>query len=109
MYKPTIAQIKKVRSSTEASLADCRKALTETNGDIDKAIILARTFADNRAQADGDIRQSRNDYFAEEKEFLDGLAKSFQVDSNIVQRCFAENYQDWADSPFDQSKVPLRR
>lgn len=38
----TIADIQKLRKMTGAGLADCKKALTEANGDIDKAIELVR-------------------------------------------------------------------
>ena len=38
----TIADIQKLRKMTGAGLADCKKALTEAEGDIEKAIELVR-------------------------------------------------------------------
>ena len=38
----SIADIQKLRKMTGAGLADCKKALTETEGDIDKAIEIIR-------------------------------------------------------------------
>ena len=38
----TIADIQKLRKMTGAGLADCKKALTEADGDIEKAIELVR-------------------------------------------------------------------
>jgi elongation factor Ts len=35
-------QIKELRETTGAGILDCRKALEETNGDLDKAIIILR-------------------------------------------------------------------
>ena len=38
----TAAQVKELRERTGAGMLDCKNALTETNGDMDKAIILLR-------------------------------------------------------------------
>ena len=38
----TIADIQKLRKLTGAGLADCKKALTEAEGNIDRAIELVR-------------------------------------------------------------------
>lgn len=38
----TIADIQKLRKMTGAGLSDCKKALTEANGDMDKAVELVR-------------------------------------------------------------------
>ena len=38
----TIADIQKLRKMTGAGLADCKKALTEAAGDMDKAVELVR-------------------------------------------------------------------
>lgn len=38
----SIADIQKLRKMTGAGLADCKKALTEADGDIEKAIELVR-------------------------------------------------------------------
>ena len=38
----TAALVKELREKTGAGMMDCKKVLTETNGDIDKAIDLLR-------------------------------------------------------------------
>ena len=38
----SIADIQKIRKMTGAGLADCKKALTETEGDFDKAVEIIR-------------------------------------------------------------------
>ena len=38
----SIADIQKIRKMTGAGLADCKKALTESDGDFDKAIEIIR-------------------------------------------------------------------
>lgn len=42
MYTPVAADVAKLRNTTGAGMMDCKKALTETNGDIDKAIEYLR-------------------------------------------------------------------
>ncbi len=37
VYKPDAASIKRLRDATNAPVMDCRKALTESNGDFEKA------------------------------------------------------------------------
>lgn len=38
----TAQQVKELREKTGAGMMDCKKALTETDGDMDKAIDLLR-------------------------------------------------------------------
>src|SRR5436309_2858576 len=38
----TAAQVKELRDTTGAPMMDCKKALTEANGDLEKAIIVLR-------------------------------------------------------------------
>ena len=38
----TAAQVKQLREVTGAGMMDCKKALTETNGDMDAAIAVLR-------------------------------------------------------------------
>ena len=38
----TAAQVKQLREVTGAGMMDCKKALTETNGDMDAAIEVLR-------------------------------------------------------------------
>ena len=39
----TMAEITKLRHLTQAGLMDCKKALAETNGDIEAAVEILRT------------------------------------------------------------------
>ena len=43
MAKITAAMVKELRESTGAGMMDCKKALTENNGDIEAAIDWLRT------------------------------------------------------------------
>ena len=38
----TAAQVKELREKTGAGMMDCKNALTEANGDIDKAMVIIR-------------------------------------------------------------------
>lgn len=53
------AQVKELRERTGAGMMDCKKALTETNGDMDKAIDYLRTkgIAKAAKKADRDTHQ----------------------------------------------------
>lgn len=54
MYKASLEDIKKLREETEASVADCREALTESLGDFEKALKILRTKALSRAEKKSD-------------------------------------------------------
>lgn len=41
-YKPSAADVKQLRETTQAGMMDCRNALVETRGDMDAAIKLLR-------------------------------------------------------------------
>ena len=41
-YKPTPAEVKQLRETTQAGMMDCKRALEETGGDIDAAVKLLR-------------------------------------------------------------------
>ena len=48
------AQVKELRERTGAGMMDCKKALTETNGDIDAAVELLRVRLGDKALKVGD-------------------------------------------------------
>ncbi len=52
-YKPTPAEVKQLRETTQAGMMDCKRALEETGGDMDAAVKLLRekgvAQADKRA------------------------------------------------------------
>ena len=41
-YKPTPAEVKQLREATQAGMMDCKRALEETEGDMDAAVKLLR-------------------------------------------------------------------
>ncbi|HEU4338198.1 MAG TPA: elongation factor Ts, partial [Nocardioides sp.] len=49
----TAADVKKLRELTQAGMMDCKKALTETDGDFDKAVELLRVKGAAKAAARG--------------------------------------------------------
>ncbi len=54
----TMAEITKLRNLTSAGLMDCKKALAETNGDIDAAVELLRQKGKAVAAQRGDRQAS---------------------------------------------------
>jgi elongation factor Ts len=41
-YAPTAAEVKKLRDATGAGMMDCKRALTDSEGDFDRAVDLLR-------------------------------------------------------------------
>ncbi|MCL8026630.1 translation elongation factor Ts [Nocardioides bruguierae] len=54
----TAADVKKLRELTSAGMMDCKKALTETDGDFDKAVELLRVKGAAKAAARGAEREA---------------------------------------------------
>jgi elongation factor Ts len=54
----TAADVKKLRELTQAGMMDCKKALTETDGDFDKAVELLRVKGAAKAAARGAEREA---------------------------------------------------
>jgi elongation factor Ts len=54
----TAADVKKLRELTQAGMMDCKKALTETDGDFDKAVELLRVTGAAKAAARGAERET---------------------------------------------------
>ena len=50
MANITAADVKKLRDITSAGMMDCKKALTEADGDFDKAIEILRTKGKAKAE-----------------------------------------------------------
>ena len=42
-YQPSAADVKKLREITQAGMMDCKRALVEADGDMDKAVEILRT------------------------------------------------------------------
>ena len=101
----TIADIQKLRKMTGAGLADCKKALTEADGDIEKAIELVRERGlaiaakrSDRETSNGCVLvksvdgfaamvavKCETDFVAAGKEFIDMTAEI--LDAAIAARC----------------------
>src|ERR1700712_6003469 len=60
----TAADIKKLRDATGAGMMECKKALTESEGDFDKAIEVLRIKGAAKAQARGETRTTSNGLIA---------------------------------------------
>ena len=54
----TAADVKKLRELTQAGMMDCKKALTEADGDFDKAVELLRVKGAAKAAARGAEREA---------------------------------------------------
>ena len=54
----TAADVKKLRDLTGAGMMDAKKALTETDGDFDKAIELLRVKGQAKAKSRGEEREA---------------------------------------------------
>lgn len=50
MVKVNLEQLKKIRNETQVSIADCRKALEETNGDYQKALLWLKKHGIEKAE-----------------------------------------------------------
>ena len=53
-YSPTAADVKALRERTGAGMMDCKKALVESNGDVEQAIEILRTKQGKRIQDRGE-------------------------------------------------------
>ena len=57
MVKVTASEVNKLRKTTGAGMMDCKKALTEANGDFDKAIEVLRKKGQKVARSNKSNRQ----------------------------------------------------
>ena len=92
----TAAQVKELREATGAGMMDCKKALVETNGDMDAAVEVLRKKGQAKAEKkasriaaegiclianDGDQKaavvevNSETDFVAQNEKFRDYVAK----------------------------------
>ncbi len=87
----TLDDIKKLRELTKAGIADCKKALTESNGNMDEAVKLIR----ERGQA---IAAKRTDRAAEEGCCLSGTNGNYAA--IVAVKCetdFVANNEDFVN------------
>jgi elongation factor Ts len=59
----TAQMVKELREKSGAGMMDCKKALTETNGDMEKAIDFLREKGIASAAKKGDRIAARSSYF----------------------------------------------
>ncbi|MDO8639618.1 MAG: translation elongation factor Ts [bacterium] len=59
MANVNLEQLKKLRKETEVSIADCRKALEETSGDYDKAVVWLKKHGIEKAAKKEDRQTSQ--------------------------------------------------
>ena len=69
----TAADVKKLRELTQAGMMDCKKALTEADGDFDKAVELLRVKGAGNALVE---LKSETDFVAKNEDFI---AKAQQI------------------------------
>jgi elongation factor Ts len=67
----TASQVKELRDMSGVGMMECKKALVETNGDIEKALDLLRANSSLKAEkkasrvaADGEVKVAQNDQFS---------------------------------------------
>jgi elongation factor Ts len=91
----TAAQVKELRDRTGAGIMDCRNALQETNGDVDKAVELLRVRLGDKALKVGD-REANEGTVAS---YIHGGGKVgvlVEVDSNTDFVARNEDFQSFA-------------
>ena len=72
----TAADVKKLRDLTQAGMMDCKKALTESEGDFDRAVELLRVKGAAKAAARGAERETAQNLIAEaQKRMANGGAR----------------------------------
>src|SRR5918994_16297 len=81
MTQPSMQQVKELRDRTQAGLNDCKSALTESGGDMEKAveIILKKGLAKSAKRAVIVEVNIQTDFAARNAEFLafaDSVAKA---------------------------------
>jgi elongation factor Ts len=76
------ADVKKLRDATGAGMMDCKKALTEANGDHDKAVEILRVSGQAKAAKRGAERSATNGLVA----FTDGALLQLGAETDFVAK-----------------------
>lgn len=127
MVKISAADVKSLRDQTGAGMMDCKKALKEAEGDIDKAIEILRKRGQKLAgkRADREAKEgvvvaktshNRNngviirlscetDFVAKNEDFID-LAKSI---ADIALKSLPESTEDLLALPYDNSLTVAKK
>ncbi len=78
----TAADVKKLRDATGAGMMDCKKALTEADGDHDKAVEILRVSGQAKAAKRGAERSATNGLVA----FTDGALLQLGAETDFVAK-----------------------
>ncbi len=78
----TAADVKKLRDATGAGMMDCKKALTEADGDYDKAVEILRVTGQAKAAKRGAERSATNGLVA----FDDGALLQLGAETDFVAK-----------------------
>jgi len=82
MAQITAADVKKLRDATGAGMMDCKKALTEADGDFDKAVELLRVAGRAKAAQRGADRAATNGLVAS----VDGALLQLGAETDFVAK-----------------------
>jgi elongation factor Ts len=86
------ADVKKLRDQTGAGMMDCKKALTEADGDQDKAIEILRVAGAAKAAKRGEEREASNGLVA----FSDGALVQLGAETDFVAK--SVDFQELAEA-----------
>ena len=128
----TAAQVKELREATGAGMMDCKKALTETNGDMDAAVEVLRKKGQAKAEKkasriaaegiclianDGDQKaavvevNSETDFVAQNEKFRTYVAKvaeqALKTESKDMDAFMAEPWIDDASKTVNEALVDM--
>ena len=82
MAQISAADVKKLRDATGAGMMDCKKALTEADGDFDKAVEILRVSGGAKAAKRGAERSATNGLVA----FADGALLQLGAETDFVAK-----------------------
>ena len=82
MAQISAADVKKLRDATGAGMMDCKKALTEADGDFDKAVEILRVSGQAKAAKRGAERAATNGLVA----FADGALLQLGAETDFVSK-----------------------
>ena len=102
----TAALVKELRESTGAGMMDAKKALTETEGDMDAAVDWLRTkgLAQANKKAGGFLTLSAD----EQHDFIEELDKAaFARGANKEKFAFYRSLKDWVTTGFFTSEAGM--
>ena len=88
----TAADVKKLRDATGAGMMDCKKALTEADGDQDKAVEILRVAGAAKAAKRGEEREAGNGLVA----YSDGALVQLGAETDFVAK--SADFQELAEA-----------